>query len=276
MQTKNDYILNQQKPTQLKINLIFSHNQAPNQRYIFKKLLERGGFGDVSLYYDTTLNKDVIIKQIRKLGQVEEKEFNREITAMKNIKCQNSVEYYDHFDDKDFYYIVMEKCDEDLTKLIERNKGGISDSMIKNILLQLNKAFKMMNSKNLIHRDLKPANILIKYDSQNNFIIKLSDFGLSRVFNNQNFSTNKGTFGYSAPEQGETMYNPTKSDLWSIGVIIYVLKFNDVPYMSFYQGIIPEQFDNKLLDDLVRRLIVIDPDKRMNWEEYFAHPFFKN
>ena len=195
---------------------------------------------------------------------------------MKNIKCQNSVEYYDHFDDKDFYYLVMEKCDEDLTKLIERNKGGLSDLMIKNILLQLNKAFKMIHSINLIHRDLKPANILIKNVSQNNFIIKLSDYGLSRVFNNKNFSTIIGTLGYSAPEQSEDNYNPTKCDLWSIGVIIYELKFNKVPYIAFIQGIIPEKFDNKLLDDLVKRLIVLDPDKRMDWEEYFDHPFFKN
>ncbi len=86
----------------------------------------------------------------------------------------------------------MEECDEDLKSLIKRNKSGISDSMIKNILLQLNEAFKVMHSNDLIHRDLKPENIFIKNTSQNNFIIKLADFGLSRVFNKKNFTTNKG------------------------------------------------------------------------------------
>ena len=62
----------------------------------------------------------------------------------------------------------------------------------------------------------------------------------------------------------------------AIGVIIYELKFNEVPYILFYQGIIPETFDNILLDDLVRRLIVVDPKKRIGWNEYFEHPFFKN
>ena len=195
---------------------------------------------------------------------------------MKKIKCKNSVEYYDSYSDKDFYYIVMEKCDEDLSKLLERNKGGLSDEMIKNILLQLNEAFKMMHSNNLIHRDLKPANIFIKNVSENNFIIKLADFGLSRVFNNQDFSTNKGTPGYSAPEQSEDNYDPTKCDLWSIGVLIYELKFNKVPYTSFYGGIIPEEFDNEDLDDLVGKLIVVDPKKRIGWNEYFEHKFFKN
>ena len=196
---------------------------------------------------------------------------------MKKIKCKNYVEYYDSYSDKDFYYIVMEKCDEDLRKFIERNKGGLSDAMIKNILLQLNEALKMMHSNNLIHRDLKPANIFIKNVSENNFIIKLADFGLSRVFNNKDFSTNKGSFGYCAPEQlGKDDYDPTKCDLWSIGVIIYEIKFNEVPVLPFYQGNIPETFDNKLLDDLVRRLIVLDPKKRIDWNEYFDHPFFKN
>ena len=194
---------------------------------------------------------------------------------MKKIKCKNSVEYYDSYSDDDFYYIVMEKCDEDLKKFIERNKK-LSDEMIKNILLQLNEAFKMMHSNNLIHRDLKPANIFIKNVSENNFIIKLADFGLSRVFNNQDFSTNKGTPGYSAPEQSEDNYDPTKCDLWSIGVLIYELKFNKVPYTSFYGGIIPEEFDNEDLDDLVGKLIVVDPKKRIGWNEYFEHKFFKN
>ena len=197
---------------------------------------------------------------------------------MKDIICQNSVEYYDHFEDKDSYYIVMEKCDGDLKSFIENNESGLSDSMIKNILLQLNEAFKIMHSKNMIHRDLKPQNILIRNISQNNFIFKLADFGLSRVFENNNFSTHAGSLGYTAPEQLDKNknYEPTKCGLWAVGVIIYELKFNEVPVIAFYQGNIPETFDNKLLDVLVRKLIVIDSNKRIDWNDYFNHPFFKN
>ena len=195
---------------------------------------------------------------------------------MRKLKCPYIVEYYDDDDDNTFYYIVMEKCDDDLDKLLTKSKNGFSDIEIKNILLQLNEAFKMMLSKNIIHRDLKPQNILIKYDSPNTYTVKLADFGLSIVFNNKNFSTNKWTLVYSAPEQSEDNYDPTKCDLWSIGVLIYEMKFNKVPYISFYQGNIPEVFDNQLLDDLVSRLIVVDPNKRIDWKEYFDHPFFKN
>ena len=251
----------------------------PKQRYTFIESIGKGGFGEVSIYYDNTKNEEVVIKKITKIkkDEKEKEKFDREIIAMKDIICQNSVKYYDHFEDKDSYYIVMEKCDGDLKSFIEKNES-LSDSMIKNILLQLNKAFKIMHSKNMIHRDLKPENILIKNISQNNFIFKLADFGLSRVFENNNFSTHEGSFGYMAPEQldKKKYYEPTKCDLWAIGVIIYELKFNEVPVIAFYQGNIPEKFDNKFLDDLVRRLIVIDSNKRIDWNDYFNHPFFKN
>jgi serine/threonine protein kinase len=278
MQTKNNFILNQQKTIPINNNLIFNQNQDPNQRYIFVKSLGEGGFGIVSLYYDYISKKEVVIKKINKSSEEkEELRFYREINAMKNIKSPYSVEYYDYYSDNSYCYIIMEKCDEDLVKFIERYKSGIPDPIIKVILLQLNEAFKIMVSKNIIHRDLKPQNILIKYDSQNSFIVKLADFGLSREFNNKCFSTLAGTPLYVAPElcNAKCNYFPNKCDLWALGVIIYQLKFKDINF-SFYQGIIPKRFDNYLLDDLVRKLIVVDPNKRINWNEYFNHPFFKN
>ena len=241
------------------------------------KSLGEGGFGAVSLYFDNISKREVVIKKIIKSGQNKELQFFREINSMKNIKCLYSVEYYDYFSDGNFYYIVMEKCDEDLESYMQKNKYGLSDYQIKYILLQLNEVFKIMLSKNIIHRDLKPQNILIKYDSQNSFIVKLADYGLSREFNNKSFSTLAGTPIYMAPELYNAIgnYIPIKCDLWAIGVIIYQLKFKDIDF-SFYQGIIPKRFDNKLLDDLVRKLIVLDPKDRISWNEYFNHPFFKN
>ena len=241
------------------------------------KSLGEGGFGAVSLYFDNISKREVVIKKIFKSGQNKELQFFREINSMKNIKCLYSVEYYDYFSDGNFYYIVMEKCDEDLESYMQKNKYGLSDYQIKCILLQLNEAFKVMISKNIIHRDLKPRNILLKYITKNQFIVKIADFGLSREFNNISFSTYVGTPLYMAPEiyNQKGNYMPIKCDLWAIGVIIYKLKFNEIN-PSFYAGMIQKRFDNKLLDDLVRRLIVVDPNQRIGWNEYFNHPFFKN
>jgi len=222
-------------------------------------------------------NREVVIKKIQK-SEAEEKYFNREIEIMQEMKdCKYSCQYYDHYSDNDYYYIIMEKCDGDLFDLLEKNKSGFSEPKIKDILLQLNEVFKMMRAKNIIHRDLKPENIFIKYisNNSNDFIIKLGDFGISRQYKNIKFTTNKGTIGYSAPEQGSSNYDPSKCDLWAIGVIIYYLKFKELPFASFYGGIIPKKFDNKLLNDLVNKLIVCDPEKRINWEDYFNHPFLK-
>ena len=134
----------------------------------------------------------------------------------------------------------------------------------------------MMRAKNIIHRDLKPGNIFIKYNSKNtkDFTIKLGDFGLSRQFNNNNFSTVAGTKNFMSPEQFNPNYDPNKCDLWSIGVIIYKLKFNEIPF-SFISGEIPSKFKEEKLNDLIKKLIVVKPEQRINWEDYFEHPFFK-
>ena len=248
-----------------------------NPQYQIKKSLGKiGGFSNIFLGYDKEKKRDVIIKKIDRLKTTEEL-FDREINNMKKMKCINIVEYYDHYIDKDYYYIIMEKCDEDLYDFLEKN-GPLSDLMIKNILIQLNKAFLAMRSNNIIHRDLKPENILIKYNSSNmnEFTIKLADFGASREYNKKSFSTHIGTQGYAAPELfGNSNYDPGKCDLWAIGVIIYQLKFNDMPILQFYSNNIPNKFENVELDDLMKKLIVVDQNKRISWEDYFNHDFFK-
>ena len=247
-----------------------------------KKEFQKGGFGSIFLAYDKRGKREVVIKK-KNINDIKEETFNREIKTMKEIKCENSVEIYDHYYDYDYdyYYIVMEKCDGDLFDLM-KNKKGFSESEIKTILLQLNVALENMYSKNIIHRDLKPENIFIKYLSpnKNDFIVKLGDFGLSREYQQRQFSTNQINPSYAAPEiqmakVENKSYDPTKCDLWSIGLLIYNLRFCDIPLNAFYTGNIPKNFDDNNLNDLVKKLIVTDPTKRISWEDYFNHPFFK-
>ena len=195
---------------------------------------------------------------------------------MKEINNDYSVFIYDYYNDYNYYYIVMEKCDGDLYDLLNEKKS-FSESEIKKILLQLNTALKIMFEKKIVHRDLKPENIFIKYISpnKNDFIVKLGDFGNSRKYQQNNHSTKIVTEGYAAPEiYFFKNYDPTKCDLWSIGVIIYKLKFNEIPG-AFILGEIPGKFDDENLNDLIKKLIVVDKDKRIEWKDYFDHPFFK-
>ena len=256
----------------------FNLKEDKKERYkTIKNLQKEGGFGNISLAYDTKEKREVVIKKIDK-KKIEEKIFIREIKAMKEINCKNSIEIYDYYDDDNYYYIVMEKCDEDLFDLLDKKKG-FSENEIKNIFLQLNNVFKIMYDKKIIHRDLKPENIFIKYKSsnKNDYIVKLGDFGSSREYQQKNHSTKIMTEGYAAPEivySGSGNYDPTKCDLWSIGVIIYKLKFNEIPG-AFILGKIPGKFDNDNLNDLIKKLIVVDKEERIDWEDYFDHPFFK-
>jgi serine/threonine protein kinase len=146
-----------------------------------------------------------------------------------------------------------------------------------------------MNENNIIHRDLKLENILIKYNDNNSFNIKITDYGSNKKLMSlsRNCSSNIGTTIYMASEilNGEK-YN-YKCDLWSLGIIIYKLYFGKSPFPGESEEAIKkyiEQFGNKLLkktgnekmDDLIKKLLEKNPSKRLNWAEYLNHPFFKN
>ena len=124
----------------------------------------------------------------------------------------------------------MELCKESLKEFI--NDKNLNSKEIFNILNQLNKTFKIMVENKIVHRDLKPNNILIKYDKDNKYIIKLCDYGISKLEKYTKLKTHIGTIDYMAPEiikllEGENYSN--KCDLWSLGIILYELCFKEAP-----------------------------------------------
>ena len=173
--------------------------------------------------------------------------------------------------------IVLELCDCSLTKLLKEKKEGFNIKEIKEILNQLNNTFKIMKEKQIVHRDLKPDNILIKYknEERNNFIIKICDYGISKLARHTKLKTHIGTHLYMAPEimTEDDNYN-YKCDLWSLGIILYQLYFRETPYkgkneIALYKQI--ETTGNKKLkstgdnnfDDLLNKLLEKDPKKRL-------------
>ena len=151
---------------------------------------------------------------------------------------------------------------------------------------QLNETFKIMVKNNIVHRDIKLENILVKYE-QDKFIVKLTDYGISKqVTKSKLCKTHAGTGNTMAPEvlEGKEIYD-NKCDLWSIGVIIYQLTFKEYPYSgisevallnnikNFGQRKFKESNDNNL-NNLIRSLLIYDSKKRIEWNNYFIHPFF--
>jgi len=202
---------------------------------------------------------------------------------------ENSVKYYQHFETENEFIIVMELCDGNLIDFIKLKKGlNIND--IYELLCQLNNTFKIMKENKITHRDLKLENILVKYENKEKTrcTFKIIDYGVSKELLriSSRFSTKVGTINYMAPEVlSEEKYN-YECDLWSLGVIIYILYFKDYPYFGQKEYAIINQIKNngkrilkisgnKNFDDLIRGLLTSNPNERLTWEQYFNHPFFK-
>ena len=105
---------------------------------------------------------------------------------MNIIKSENSVQFKSKIDSKDYFYIIMDLCINNLEDYIKSRENDITVNEIKEVLNQLNNVFKIMNDKKIIHRDLKPSNILISLDRLDKCIIKLSDYGSSKFINLSN------------------------------------------------------------------------------------------
>ena len=194
-----------------------------SERYTLENKIGEGNFGKV---FSGILK--VAIKRIPK-SIIEEQNIYQELERERKIlsKCQsnNIIKLYDFIETENYYDLILEKCDSDLNTIIEQKHRGFSIIEIRNIMNQLNNAFKILYSHNIIHRDIKLENILVNYNknSKKDFIVKLGDFGLSReiILNNKIDDSFCGSPETMAPEiLNEKPYN-NKVDLWSIGMIMY-------------------------------------------------------
>ena len=260
-------------------------------KYKFIKELGKGACGIVIEVVDEESNNQrYAIKRILKKTIISNRylheAFWKEIDIMKKLNCKNSVRFYSFFQSPNNYNVVMELCDEDLFKYIKNKKNLLSIEEVRNILLQLNNVFKLMVSQRIMHRDLKPQNIMIKFlnKEKTEYLVKLADYGFSKSLEGKNFTTSYlGTPLTMAPEVLQRKEYSMKADLWSVGIIIYLLLFKDVPYSGNNEFEILKQIisnkplkkcRNNLLNDLINKLLVVEPNLRIGWNDYFNHPFF--
>ena len=259
------------------------------------ELLGKGSFGEVYSGYLKSSGKKIAIKRVNKKkllgyqgqGEYLLKALKKELECMEKCNCENSVRLYTHLETVNHFNIIMELCDNDLSKELHKRPNGFSVDEVRNIMSQLNNAFKKMADNGIVHRDLKLGNILITYtdEEKTKFIPKLCDYGFSKEMNDTVTNTHLGTPATMAPEIMKGLSYNSEADLWSVGVLIYQLHFNQLPYKGknekeILDGILkkvpytqPEDF---FLKDLINKLLVEEPNKRLSWEEYFNHPFFKD
>ena len=260
--------------------------------YKLDKQIGSGTFGDVFKGTEIKTGMKVAIKRIRKKvlyenGKYLLKAYYREIEIMKKCACENSIKFIEEFQTQNNFNIIMELCDTDLLVHLYERKNTFTADEIKNIFSQLNNAFRKMSQNKILHRDLKLGNILIKFtdESKTNFIPKLSDYGFSKELNNYNYATctHLGTPATMAPEIMMNRPYNEKSDLWSIGIMMYQLYYREVPFEGNSENEILQKIqsnknikhpDDPNLSDLINKLLVVDDRYRLSWNEYFNHPFF--
>ena len=217
---------------------------------------------------------------------------NMKLIEGDNKENKNTVKFHEYYKTDKEFAIVMELCDDNLMNVLINRKSGFNIKEIYDILTQLNNTFKIFVEKKLIHRDLKLENILVKYQNKekSKYIIKLTDYEVTKKLKTftEKCTTRVGTLKYMAPEILQGNKYGRECDLWSLGIMIYTLFFKEFPFYGENENDLIKQINyynetknikktnNKELDDLIARLLVKEPDKRISWKQYFNHPFFKN
>ena len=178
------------------------------------------------------LNRYVAVKVLRDEFTTDEefiKRFNTEAQAVASLTHPNIVSVYDVGHEGDLYYIVMELIQGKTLKEIIIADGALSWKWSVNVAIQIASALETAHRNNIIHRDIKPHNIIITEDG----IAKVTDFGIAKSVSNSTitaFGTTLGSVHYFSPEHARGGYTDAKSDLYSLGVVLYEMLTGKVPF----------------------------------------------
>lgn len=271
----------------------FSKLTSLKKQFEFICQLGNGAFGKVRLYRDIYY-KDMLyaIKTLKKEG-IPKVLYNcliAEVKILSELDHPNIVKYYGTFEDAYYLHIVMEYLKGDnLNKIITlRDYNELDEQEMAQIIHQLLKALLFIHNKNIVHRDIKPENIVFG-KKRDYSTLKLIDFGLATTTRN----TKRNSCGspyYMAPEIINGHFCK-KTDIWSVGVIIYLMLTGKHPFEITKDGkedifdiILYKDYDVTELDksecseeakDIILKTLVKDPDKRLSTEECLNHPWIR-
>lgn len=205
-------------------------NKNPKKDYRMIKKLGQGTFGIVYLAENKATDEQVAIKQVKKaqLG-ADLTDWKLEMKLLLTLDHPNIIRLFEVYDYKSYMYLITEPCRGGQLFQEIKKKGKLTESETALIMEQLIGAINNVHNKKICHRDLKPENILLKEPGNYNSI-KIIDFGLSRYCGKEEVMTAQmGTPYYIAPEVLDGKYDK-KCDLWSLGVILYILLSGKAPF----------------------------------------------
>ena len=232
----------------------------------------------------------IIDKKQLELGEYDFliQQIKREEEITKICKSENIVNFYQKYETLNNIIYEFEYCETDLYDYYKYN-GELRNNpeFFKNIVIKLATIIKELNSKGVMHRDIKPSNIYLKKENDLNSI-KLGDFGCSIYIKDNDFEP-IGTIIYSAPEIINNLKYNEKCDLWSLGITLYELYFGKLPYgINVTTNTIIEAINNPekkfnykktdipCLDFLFKKLLKIDPNERISYQEFFNYVLNSN
>ena len=202
-------------------------------RYEIIKKIGNGGMATVYKAKCHVLNRYVAVKILRDEFTTDQEfisRFSIEAQAAASITHPNIVSIYDVGQDGNLYYIVMELIKgKTLKEIIIEENGPLPWKWSTNIAIQIASALETAHKNNIVHRDIKPHNIIITEDG----IAKVTDFGIAKAVSNSTitaFGSTMGSVHYFSPEHARGGYTDSKSDLYSLGVVMYEMLTGRVPF----------------------------------------------
>lgn len=275
-----------------KDNFIALGSRGLRDIYDCTKKLGKGGYGKVFQVKNKSTNKLYACKKLSKLNIKNLKKLQNEIDVLMKMDHPNIVKLYEVFESQNSLYLIMEECyggelfDRILHRINTNNMYTEREACL--LMKQIIGAIEYCHNNGIAHRDLKPENLLyLKEGSEENNPLKIADFGLSQSINLKKMLTSKvGTSYYVPPEILAGNYTE-KCDIWSAGIILYILLSGEPPFngpndetifarIKTYKYEFPEQKWSKIsveAKDLLSKML-IQEDKRLSASQVLQHPWF--
>ena len=286
--------------------LIWENRGYQKNNYKRGNLIGKGAFGYVYESINPIFDNKIAMKIIDKnkmnindnnnIVNEEKEDMKSEINILKKLSHPNIVKIFEFYETDNYFYIITEFCKSgELSKYI--NNNNLTESQLCVIFYQVFSGLMYLHENHIIHGDLKPQNILIS-SKENNSVsneiyswIKIIDFGTAKMFKKEIIKGNDivGTLYYIAPEvfSSNSDNYDEKSDIWSVGIILYKALTKKYPFIGKSDdetvlSILENDYDDSLLmnysdelKDLIKNLLMKDPNKRPSAKEALNHIWFK-
>lgn len=267
--------------------LMISELPCVINNYTFFKLIGKGGFSSVYLVRSLT-NNYLFCAKVTQMPTTEStdeewKTVDNEIQALTLLNHPHIIRLYDHFHDNSLFYMILEYCSGgNLQNEIPNNKG-LSITRFKTVAGQIISALVACHRNNIAHHDLKLGNILLDEYKR----VKLADFGISVKMNyaTELSDSYAGSIQYESPEiVSKIPHDPFKADIWALGVLFAHLISGQSPWRADNIGKLKRCIASANytlsptappeLVEIIKKMIVLDPSKRLTMNELARNPFF--